>query len=74
MAVKVKNSGSSYGAAAGLGILSSGAGLGAVGCKPEDTSFYCTSSRFVMNVKNVFFVIACIALLYYVFSNRNKIF
>ena len=70
----IKNSGSTYGAAAGLGILSSGAGIGAIGCKPDDTSFYCRSSRFVMNVKNVMFIVSCLAFIYFVIANRGKIF
>jgi hypothetical protein len=70
----IKNSGSTYGAAAGLGVLSSGAGIGAIGCKSDDTSFYCRSSRFVMNVKNVMFIVACLALIYFVIANRGKIF
>jgi hypothetical protein len=59
------------GAAAG-GVLSSGAGLGAVGCKPDDTSFYCRSSRLVMNLKNILFILLCIALVFYLFKNRKQ--
>jgi hypothetical protein len=57
--------------AVGGGFLSQGAGLGAIGCKPEDTSFYCQSSRFVMNVKNVLFIVLLLALGYYLFKNRK---
>jgi hypothetical protein len=59
-------------AGAAGGVLSQGAGLGAIGCKPEDTSFYCQSSRFVMNVKNVLFIVLLLALGYYLFKNRKK--
>ena len=61
-----------FGAAAG-GVLSSGAGLGAIGCKPEDTSFYCKSSRFVMVLKNILFVALCLALVFYLFKNRKNL-
>ena len=54
------------------GFLSQGAGLGAIGCKPEDKSFYCQSSRFVMNLKNILFLIMCLALVYYLFKNRKQ--
>ena len=58
----------------GGGILSGGAGVGAIGCKPEDNSFYCKSSRFVMNVKNILFIVMILVLMYYVFKNRSSIF
>ena len=61
------------GALAG-GALSQGAGIGAIGCSPEDKSFYCQSSRFVMIIKNVLFMILLLALVYYLFRNRTKIF
>ena len=56
----------------GGGFLSQGAGIGAIGCKPEDNSFYCKSSRFVMTVKNILFLIMLLALIYYVFKNRTS--
>ena len=55
------------------GFLSQGAGIGAVGCKPEDDSFYCKSSRFVMVIKNILFIVLCVFLLYYLFKNRKKL-
>ena len=58
----------------GGGILSGGAGVGAIGCKPEDNSFYCKSSRFVMILKNILFFVMLLVLLYYVFKNRSSIF
>lgn len=61
------------GLAAG-GILSQGSGVGALGCKPEDNSFYCKSSRLVMNIKNIIFIILVLALIYYLFKNRKTIF
>jgi len=54
------------------GFLSQGAGLGAIGCAKEDNSFYCKSSRFIMNVKNILFIIMCIGLAYYLFKNRSQ--
>jgi hypothetical protein len=54
------------------GFLSQGAGIGAVGCKPEDTSFYCTSSRFVGSLKNVLFLVMILVLVYYLFRNRKQ--
>ena len=68
---KTSSTGPLLGSLAG-GFLSQGAGLGAIGCKPEDTSFYCQSSRFVMNIKNVLFIIMCLALMYYLFKNRKQ--
>jgi hypothetical protein len=69
-----KSSGSNatiFGSIAG-GVLSQGAGIGAIGCKPEDNSFYCKSSRFVMIIKNLLFFILCLALLVYLFANRKQ--
>lgn len=60
-----------FGSLAG-GFLAQGAGIGAIGCKPEDTSFYCRSSRFVMNLKNVLFVLMCLVLVWYLFKNRKQ--
>jgi hypothetical protein len=54
------------------GFLSQGAGIGAIGCKPEDTSFYCTSSRFVGSLKNVLFLVMILVLVYYLFRNRKQ--
>jgi hypothetical protein len=59
------------GAIAG-GVLSQGAGIGALGCKPDDTSFYCQSSRFVMVLKNILFIVLLLALVYYLFVNRKQ--
>jgi len=59
-------------AGAAGGVLSQGAGLGAIGCKPEDNSFYCKSSRFVMNVKNILFIIMILALGFFLFKNRKQ--
>ena len=56
----------------GGGILSGGAGIGAIGCKPEDNSFYCKSSRFVMILKNILFFVLLLAFIYYVFKNRSS--
>ena len=56
------------------GFLSQGAGIGAVGCKPEDKSFYCTSSRFVMSLKNILFIVLLMVLAFYLFKNRNQFF
>ena len=61
-------------ASVGGGVLSQGAGIGALGCKPEDTSFYCQSSRFVMVLKNLLFIIMLLVLVYYVAKNRKKLF
>ena len=72
MAVKSKSSVPLIGAAVGGSVLSSGAGMGAIGCKPDDTSFYCTSSRLVMNLKNILFIMMCIALVFYVIKNRKQ--
>ena len=58
------------GALAG-GVLSQGAGIGALGCKPEDKSFYCTLNRWVMNLKNILFIVLLLALVYYLFRNRK---
>jgi hypothetical protein len=55
------------------GFLSQGAGIGAIGCKPEDTSFYCQSSRFVMVLKNLLFIVLLLVLAVYLFRNRKKI-
>lgn len=68
-----KSSGSApvLGSIAG-GFLSQGAGIGAIGCKPEDTSFYCQSSRFVMSLKNILFILLCLALVYYLVKNRKQ--
>ncbi len=55
------------------GFLSQGAGIGAIGCKPEDTSFYCQSSRFVMVLKNLLFIVLLLVLAVYLFKNRKKI-
>jgi hypothetical protein len=55
------------------GFLSQGAGFGAIGCKPEDTSFYCQSSRFVMVLKNLLFIVLLLVLAVYLFRNRKKI-
>jgi len=54
------------------GALSGGAGIGAIGCKPEDNSFYCRSSRFVMVIKNLLFLILLLALVFYLFKNRKQ--
>jgi hypothetical protein len=54
------------------GFLSQGAGIGAIGCKPEDTSFYCTSSRFVGSLKNVLFLVMILVLAVYLFRNRKQ--
>jgi hypothetical protein len=54
------------------GVLSQGAGIGALTCKPEDNSLYCQSSRFVMILKNFLFSILCLALVYYLFKNRKQ--
>jgi hypothetical protein len=59
------------GAAAG-GVLAQGAGIGAIGCSPEDKSFYCQSSRFVMIAKNILFMVLLAVLAYYLFKNRKK--
>jgi hypothetical protein len=72
MAKKSSGSGAGFVGALGGGLLSQGAGIGAIGCKPEDTSFYCQSSRFVMNVKNVLFIVMILALIYYLFKNRKQ--
>jgi len=55
------------------GFLSQGAGIGAIGCKPEDKSFYCQSSRFVGSLKNVLFLVMILVLAVYLFRNRKKI-
>jgi hypothetical protein len=55
------------------GFLSQGAGIGAIGCKPEDNSFYCQSSRFVMVIKNLLFIVLLLVLAFYLFRNRKKI-
>jgi hypothetical protein len=55
------------------GFLSQGAGIGAIGCKPEDTSFYCQSSRFVMVLKNLLFIVLLLVLAVYLFKNRKKL-
>ena len=60
-----------FGSIAG-GVLSQGAGIGAIGCKPEDNSFYCKSNRFVMILKNFLFMLLCFALLVYLFMNRKQ--
>jgi hypothetical protein len=60
-----------FGSIAG-GVLSQGAGIGAIGCKPEDNSFYCKSSRFVMILKNFLFIFLCLALVVYLFTNRKQ--
>jgi hypothetical protein len=54
------------------GFLSQGAGIGALGCKPEDTSFYCRSSRFVGSLKNVLFIVLLLVLAVYLFRNRKQ--
>ena len=54
------------------GFLAQGAGTGAIGCKPEDTSFYCRSSRFVMIIKNILFLVMILVLAYYLFKNRKQ--
>lgn len=54
------------------GFLSQGAGIGAIGCKPEDKSFYCQSSRFVMVIKNLLFIVLLLVLVIYLFRNRKK--
>jgi hypothetical protein len=75
-----KGSGSGSGSSAPLigslagGFLSQGAGIGAVGCKPEDKSFYCQSSRFIMIIKNILFFVLLLALVYYLFVNRKQFF
>ncbi len=58
--------------ALGGGFLAQGAGIGAIGCKPEDKSFYCQSSRFVMIIQNILFVIMILGLAYYLFKNRKQ--
>jgi hypothetical protein len=58
--------------ALGGGFLSQGAGIGAIGCKQEDQSFYCRSSRFVMVIKNFLFLILLAVLAYYLFKNRKQ--
>jgi hypothetical protein len=37
-------------------FVAQGAGLGATNCRPDDTSFYCVSSRLVMDLKNIIFI------------------
>jgi hypothetical protein len=59
------------GALAG-GVLSQGAGIGALGCKPDDTSFYCSLNRWVINIKNILFIVLLLALVYYLFRNRKQ--
>ena len=56
------------------GFLSQGAGIGAIGCKPEDNSFYCRFSRFVMILKNALFVALILVFLVFLFRNRKKLF
>ena len=56
------------------GFLSQGAGIGAIGCKPEDNSFYCRFSRFVMNIKGALFIVMILALVFYLFKNRKQFF
>ena len=58
--------------AVGGGVLAQGAGIGAIGCKPEDKSFYCQSSRFVMSLKNILFLVMLVVLAYYLFKNRKQ--
>ena len=69
--MKKASNGLLIGSVAG-GFLSQGAGTGALGCSQEDNSFYCKSSRLVMNIKNILFIIMCIALIYYLFKNRKQ--
>ena len=54
------------------GFFAQGAGIGAIGCKPEDKSFYCQSSRFIMILKNILFVVMLLVLAYYLFKNRKQ--
>jgi len=68
---KTNNSAAFGGAIAG-GVLSQGAGIGAIGCKPDDNSFYCRSSRFVMVAKNILFIVLLFALVLYLFKNRKQ--
>jgi hypothetical protein len=72
MSKKGSGSGAGFVGALGGGFLAQGAGIGAIGCKPEDQSFYCRSSRFVMNVKNILFIVMILALIYYLFKNRKQ--
>ena len=69
-----KGSGAPVVASVAGGVLSQGAGIGALGCKPEDTSFYCQSSRFVMVLKNLLFIVMLLALVYYIAKNRKTLF
>lgn len=67
-----KGSGALAGGALAGGVLSQGAGVGAIGCKPEDKSLYCNLNRWVMNIKNILFIILILALVYYLFKNRKQ--
>jgi len=58
--------------ALGGGFLAQGAGIGAIGCNSEDKSFYCQSSRFVMSLKNILFLIMCLVFIYYLVKNRKQ--
>ena len=66
------NNSAAFGGAVAGGVLSQGAGIGAIGCKPDDTSFYCRSSRFVMNLKNILFIVLLLVLVFYLFKNRKQ--
>jgi hypothetical protein len=68
---KGSGSGSGFVGAVGGSVLAQGAGIGAIGCKPEDKSFYCRSSRFVMVIKNLIFLALLLALVIYLFNHRK---
>ena len=66
-----KNSGRQAGGLFAAGFLSQGAGLGAIGCAPDDDSFYCKSSRIVMIIKNILFFALLAFVAYFLFKGKS---